>query len=66
MISESHLKKKHANSCVEIAGYSLFRRDRTVRKAGGVAIYVRKSLNATEWPISKLDPKYEMLWIKVV
>ena len=37
-----------------------------VRKAGGVAIYVRQSLNATEWPIFKLDPKYEMLWIKVV
>ena len=64
VISESHLKK-HANNCVEIDGYSLFRRDRTGRKAGGVAIYARQSLAATEWPISKLDPNFEMLWIKV-
>ena len=61
LISESHLKKKHANSCVEIGGYSLFRRDRTGRKGGGIAIYVRQSLNVTVWPISKLNPNFEML-----
>ena len=66
VISKSRLKMKHANSCVEIVGYSLFNCDRTGRKAGSVAIYVRQSLNATEWLNSMLDPKYEMLWIKVV
>jgi Endonuclease/Exonuclease/phosphatase family len=66
VISESHLKKKHANSCVDISRYSLFRCDRTSRRAGGVAVYVRQSLNATAWPISKQNPNFEMLWIKVV
>ena len=28
VISESHLKKKHASSCVEINGYALFRCER--------------------------------------
>jgi hypothetical protein len=46
VISESHSKKKHANSCFQVDGYSLFRRNRTGRKANGVAIYVRQSLAA--------------------
>jgi Endonuclease/Exonuclease/phosphatase family len=66
VISESHLRKKHANSCAEIGGYSLFRCDRTGRRAGGIAVYVRQSLNATAWPISNQSPNFEMLWIKVV
>jgi Endonuclease/Exonuclease/phosphatase family len=66
VISGSHLKKKHANSCVDIGGYSLFRCDRTGRRAGGVAVYVRQLLNATAWPISKQNPNFDMLWIKVV
>ena len=49
-----------------IEGYNLFRRDRQGRKGGGVAIYVRRSLAAAEWPlIPALDPVYEMLWVKV-
>ena len=65
VISESHLKKKHANSCVEIDGYSLFRCDRVGRKAGGVVIYARQSLGAMLWPIFKTDPNFEMLCIKI-
>jgi len=38
VISESHLKKRHADSCVNINGYALFRRDRARRKGGGVVI----------------------------
>lgn len=40
VISESHLKKKHASSCVEIVDYLLFRPDRTAQKAGSIAIHV--------------------------
>ena len=32
VISETHLKKKHADSCVSVNGYLLFRRDRVGRK----------------------------------
>jgi len=49
VISETHLKQKHADSSVKIGGYSLFRRDRLRRKGGGVVIYTRDSIHATEW-----------------
>jgi hypothetical protein len=49
VISETHLKKKYADSCVAIDGYVLFQRDRLGRKGGGVAIYVRHSLKAAVW-----------------
>ena len=29
IITETHLKKKHADECFDIHGYSMFRRDRT-------------------------------------
>jgi len=67
VISETHLKKKHTNSCVNISGYTLFRRDRLCRKGGGVALYVRHSYTASEWsPVHALEPKYELLLVKVM
>ena len=67
VISETHLKKKHADSVVQIAGYSMFRRDRRGRKGGGVAIYTRCSIDAIEWkPVPDADPLFEMLWVRVV
>jgi hypothetical protein len=68
VISESHLKKKHASSCVDIVNYVLFRRDRERRKGGGVAVYVRASMKAEVYspPIAGEDPNYELLWIKVL
>ena len=66
VISESHLKKRHADSCVNINGYTLFRRDRAGRKGGGVAIYVRDSQTAAVWsPTPVADPIFEFLWVKV-
>ena len=65
VISETRPKKKHVDSCVDIDGYSLFRGNRLGRQCGGIAIYYRKSLAATEWT-NYLDRVYEMLWIKVV
>jgi len=66
VISESHLKKKHADSSVAIDGYALFRCDRGGRRGGGLAIYARQSLNATVWPLPGLDENFELLWLKVV
>ena len=44
IISEMHLKKRHADSCVSISRYALFRRDRVRHKGGGVAVYVRNTV----------------------
>ena len=64
------MKKKHADSCVAIDDYKLFRRDRVGRKCGGVAIYLRRAMTAAVYlpPIDGDDEatqNYEMLWVKV-
>ena len=68
VISETHLKKKHADSCVSIDGYVLFRRDRVRRKCGGVAVYIRQSSTAVEYkpPVAGNNPDFEILWVKVI
>ena len=67
IISETHFKKKHADSIAHIDGYTLFRRDRPGRKGGGVAIYANRKVTASEWqPIPGLDSLFEMLWVRVV
>ena len=44
VITETHLKpSNHPDNMMNIAGYSMFRRDRVKRRGGGVAIYVRHS-----------------------
>jgi hypothetical protein len=66
IISESHLKLKHTDSAVNIDGYILFRRDRRGRREGGVAVYVKRNISATEWPVPGMDTVFELLWIKTV
>ena len=57
--SETHLKKKHADSVVQVTDYSLFRGDQPGRKGGGAAIYASRSFAASEWtPIPDLDPVF--------
>ena len=40
VITETHLKTKHTDSIVSINGFTLYRRDRTGRRGGGVAVHV--------------------------
>jgi len=50
---------------MNIDGYNLFRRDRCKRRGGGVAIYIRSSISASEVQMPGDDPLYELLWLKV-
>jgi len=50
---------------MNIAGYTLFRRDRPKRRGGGVAIYVRDNTVACEVLASNCNPAYELLWVSV-
>jgi hypothetical protein len=61
MISETHLKQKHSDSCVSIEGYSLFLCDRQRRRGGGVAIYIRRHWQAVEWSIPGDTAELELL-----
>ncbi|KAJ6639011.1 Multidrug resistance-associated protein 1, partial [Pseudolycoriella hygida] len=45
-ISETHFKSYITSKSVELEGYRLLRNDRPVRRKGGVALYVKKSLHA--------------------
>ena len=67
IICETHLKTKHADSCVSIDNYNLFRCDRKGRKGGGVAIYIRRTMTAAMHlpSIAGNDPYFELLWVKV-
>ena len=49
VVTETHLKKKHADHHFAVAGYTLFRRDRVGRRGGGVAVYVSSRLSADVW-----------------
>ena len=62
VITETHLKQRHADHFAAIDGYSLFRRDRAGRKGGGVAVYVSSQMSATCPSDSSL---FELLWVHV-
>ena len=65
VITETHFKVKHSESVVGIDGYNLFRRDRDRRRGGGVALYVRSTIQSTVWNYSADDRTYEILWVFV-
>lgn len=65
IISETHFKEKHCTAAVSIAGYTLYRRDRTRRRGGGVTVYVRSTLQSSEWKHKAEDDTFEMLWVRI-
>ena len=68
VITETHFKSKHSDSVVAVPDYTVFRRDRTGRRGGGVAIYVRSALQSTVWKSLIADsrqPPYELLWVHI-
>jgi len=67
VITETHFKQKHADSVIGIVGYTLYRRDRTGRRGGGVAMYVQSNIQVTIWsPTSSVDSRaFELLWLRV-
>ena len=55
VVTETHFKRKHSDSVVSIDGYTLYRRDRLRRRGGGVAVYVKSSIQSTVWTYSVDD-----------
>jgi hypothetical protein len=60
-------QKQHADSCVSVDGYALFRRDGARRKCGGIAAYIRQSSIAVVYkpPVAGNNPDFDILWFKV-
>ena len=65
VITETHFKVKHLNSVVGVDGYHTFRRDRVRRRGGGVARYVRCTIQASVWNYLAYDHTYEIHWTRV-
>ena len=66
LISESHLKHKHLSDSFNINNFSLFRRDRSGRRGGGVLIYARETLSPTLWKQNSDNDLVELLWIRAI
>ena len=65
VISETHFKKKHADSAVSLTDYTLARKDREGRRGGGVAVYAPKNLTVSVINFKDDMPNYELLWINI-
>ena len=57
---------KHFLPEVEIVGFTLYHRDRVGRKGGGVALYVRSTLNSYVNTTVKSVSNAESLWVDIV
>ena len=66
VITETHLKSKHADHNFGIQNYTLFRRDRSGRRGGGVAVYVSNRLSADVWSCPCDSAQFELLWTRVL
>src|SRR6218665_140321 len=65
LLSETHLKRHHGANMFRIPGFQLYRRDRSGRIRGGVAIYAREGMNVEICPPREDDTKFENLWLRV-
>jgi len=65
VITETHFKAKHSDSVIGIDGFTVFRRDRIGRRGGGVALYVRSSIQSSVWTYSADNRTYELHWVRV-
>ncbi|KAK4806437.1 hypothetical protein QYF61_013930 [Mycteria americana] len=61
-ITETWWDDSH-NWSAAMDGYKLFRRDRRGRRGGGVALYVRESLDSLE--LNDGDDRVECLWVRI-
>ena len=57
---------KHFLPEVEIDGYTFYHKDRVGRKGGGVALYVKNTLNSYANNTIKSDSNAESLWVDIV
>lgn len=60
---ETWLNSNISDAKVFLPGFTLFRRDRLVKKGGGVAVFVSESINAERWSDLEID---ESVWIEIL
>lgn len=65
VLTETHFKSKHSEGFVSIPDYTVFRRDRSGHRGGGVAVYVHSSLIPSTWMPTGDNNSFELLWVRV-
>ena len=60
-----NMSDKDFETEVHIQGYNLFHKDRVGRRGGGVALYVRDSLQSYTVSSVKADNNQESLWVEI-
>ena len=65
ILTETHFKTKHSDSIVSIPGYTLSRRDRIGRRGGGVALYMRSTLQWASWKYDADNRTFELHWVRI-
>uniref|UniRef100_A0A183TFC7 arginine--tRNA ligase n=1 Tax=Schistocephalus solidus TaxID=70667 RepID=A0A183TFC7_SCHSO len=63
-IKETWLSQNISDCEVALSGYQLFRRDRTQRQGGGVAMYVKSNFTVCEMT-EKISNGIEAIWLKI-
>jgi hypothetical protein len=64
LVTETWYNSKHSDDCVALDDFTLFRKDRSKRKGGGVCLYVRKSIPASVIFPSTVVDNIEIIWVK--
>ena len=62
IITESWLNVSQNSNLFQIDGYTFIRKDRTSKKGGGVAVYIRSHLSPTHWKDLE-EEDFEVIWI---
>ena len=54
------------NAEFSLKGYQMFRKDREVRRGGGVALYIKQSIQAYEFQINNVVDYDDAIWCNIL
>ena len=65
-ITETWTRPDMGNAEFSLKGYQMFRKDREVRRGGGVALYIKLSIQAYEFQINNVVDYDEAIWCNIL
>ena len=65
-ITETWTRPDMGNAEFSLKGYQMFRKDREVRRGGGVALYIKQSIQAYEFQINNVVDYDEAIWCNIL